>query len=445
MADKHFQLLVHAGAPSTRQDDRRYTAQAEAYFSLLASRGRRVENDARMAEKPDLAFSSHGDAQHQQPNQITEPATDATIADATVYLEDTQLAYTALESQLRSSTRPVERRTPATAYSHTSRIPATATPSGRCTPGIDQSSYLISPQLARFRQVKGPHDLEPAQKLPRLVRKPNIDPPTGHHDAQRTDGSDKENSEQTTLEDVELTSELPTSYSLSASASAGSSERVRLPQKSASDPGLLDAGLAESIAKTMSPAKSLASPGNARGRHISKASEVQVFPHKRLRTSADVSGSGPAKLQGLSSEILPPAPETSVNSFKSHVTPALQHLVENPALAAAFKPIAQTRQLQASERGHWFVQCQGLSTAEHVSFWESLERSIENAGWGVWCTQGRDHQLPDSPFSKDGSQDQALGSIRHVYLLLYVASKSKVRRLGLQWIDSDGRIVVQMR
>jgi hypothetical protein len=32
-----------------------------------------------------------------------------------------------------------------------------------------------------------------------------------------------------------------------------------------------------------------------------------------------------------------------------------------------------------------------------------------------------------------------------VYLLLYVASNSKVRRLGLQWIDADGEVVVQMR
>jgi hypothetical protein len=34
---------------------------------------------------------------------------------------------------------------------------------------------------------------------------------------------------------------------------------------------------------------------------------------------------------------------------------------------------------------------------------------------------------------------------RHVYLMLYVASKSKVRKLGLKWIDADGEVVVQMR
>jgi hypothetical protein len=28
---------------------------------------------------------------------------------------------------------------------------------------------------------------------------------------------------------------------------------------------------------------------------------------------------------------------------------------------------------------------------------------------------------------------------------LYVASKSKVRKLGLKWVDAEGEVVVQMR
>jgi hypothetical protein len=35
--------------------------------------------------------------------------------------------------------------------------------------------------------------------------------------------------------------------------------------------------------------------------------------------------------------------------------------------------------------------------------------------------------------------------VEHVYLLLYVASDGRVRRMGLQWIDADGAVVVQMR
>ena len=29
--------------------------------------------------------------------------------------------------------------------------------------------------------------------------------------------------------------------------------------------------------------------------------------------------------------------------------------------------------------------------------------------------------------------------------MLYVASKSKVRKLGLRWVDAGGEVVVQMR
>jgi hypothetical protein len=29
--------------------------------------------------------------------------------------------------------------------------------------------------------------------------------------------------------------------------------------------------------------------------------------------------------------------------------------------------------------------------------------------------------------------------------MLYVASKSKVRKMGLNWVDSDGEVVIQMR
>ena len=35
--------------------------------------------------------------------------------------------------------------------------------------------------------------------------------------------------------------------------------------------------------------------------------------------------------------------------------------------------------------------------------------------------------------------------VKHVYLMLYVASKSKVRKLGLKWEDAGGEIVVRMR
>ena len=58
-------------------------------------------------------------------------------------------------------------------------------------------------------------------------------------------------------------------------------------------------------------------------------------------------------------------------------------------------------------------------------------------GWGVWCTREADTLVV---------RVYCWGEVaRHVYLMLYVASKSKVRKLGLNWVDADGEVVVQMR
>jgi hypothetical protein len=58
-------------------------------------------------------------------------------------------------------------------------------------------------------------------------------------------------------------------------------------------------------------------------------------------------------------------------------------------------------------------------------------------GWGVWYVREL-AELEVRVF--------CWGEVvRHVYLMLYVASKSKVRKLGLKWIDAEGEVVVQMR
>lgn len=463
MADQHFQLLVHAGAPSTRQDDGRYIAQVEAYLALHGPCRRGIEHVPRGVEQPEMLSSGSDAVGNQDQDQNMEATTDPPVADESIYLEDTQLAYTALESQLPKSSRSMMRRTPTPTRLKSSRNSAAGTASTKQPSRISQSSYLVSPQIVRSRQGKRILQTEYISKLPRLVRKSNIQSPEGYHDQdRRTDGSDKENARQTMLESVEPTSELPTSYSLSAGASARSVERPSLPRKSASDPGLLAAGLAESVAKSTAPPES-SKPlvGTVQGHHCPKASEVQVIS-KHPRTSTEISVQEPARLQGLSSQIFPPGPVTSNTLFKTHVTPTLQHLVEVSAVAAAFNPVFQTRPLQVSERGHWLIQCRHWSLGEQMAFWESLERSIEDAGWGVWCTRGVDRQLQTAPRNENGSPDASINAIReqpfatirvwcwgevvkHVYLLLYVASTSKVRKLGLQWTDSDGHVVVQMR
>lgn len=50
-------------------------------------------------------------------------------------------------------------------------------------------------------------------------------------------------------------------------------------------------------------------------------------------------------------------------------------------------------------------------------------------------------------------QDARLGTIRfyhfggvavHIYLLLFITSKSRVRKCGVEWVDAGGEVVIRM-
>jgi hypothetical protein len=111
------------------------------------------------------------------------------------------------------------------------------------------------------------------------------------------------------------------------------------------------------------------------------------------------------------------------------------------------------------ERGHWLVGCPEWPPEWQLKFWNTLQTVIGggSAGWGVWCSRGKeaplafDSQTVESEQNVDASaffpvRIYCWGEIvKHIYLLLYVASSSKVRKLGLQWIDAEGQVVVQMQ
>jgi hypothetical protein len=157
-----------------------------------------------------------------------------------------------------------------------------------------------------------------------------------------------------------------------------------------------------------------------------------------------------------SRSIRPQNPPTSLAKYTSHVTPALRHLEQDESLAVCFKPSSVTRHIEPLERGHWLVQCGSWPRNVEDEFWSTLETVVGNgsAGWGVWCSQESHDVISSQPHENIVGSPQIPPPLRvycwgevvkHVYLLLYVASNSKVRRLGLQWIDADGEVVVQMR
>lgn len=183
--------------------------------------------------------------------------------------------------------------------------------------------------------------------------------------------------------------------------------------------------------------------------------------------AAPVTPAKPAEIleiQELSRTIEPGPPATSCARFNSHVTPALIGLYNKLDLSSRYKPNHVSRSVRQSERGYWLVQTHSWSVALQIDFWRFLEQWIGSgkAGWGVWCTRDMKDDEEDDDDDGKGQKDsgtQPAGSepnagrvkvfcwgevVQHVYLMLYVASKSKIRKVAPAWIDADGEVIVQI-
>ena len=151
--------------------------------------------------------------------------------------------------------------------------------------------------------------------------------------------------------------------------------------------------------------------------------------------------SSQAKLNwGEKLEIRPPPPRTSIKNLTPEmlITPSLEQLAQKMRLAAAFRPTDQTRDLRPMERGHWVVKCKNWDSGVQKRCWECLGNFIGRGlgGWGVWCV--RDEDLDTIKVYCWGT------TVGHVYLLLYMASESKIKRAGVRWIGGDGETIITM-
>ncbi|KAK5127088.1 hypothetical protein LTR85_008448 [Meristemomyces frigidus] len=143
--------------------------------------------------------------------------------------------------------------------------------------------------------------------------------------------------------------------------------------------------------------------------------------------------------------IRPPEPPASSKRFTTHVTEPLRFLAEKSVVKDHFTPVSTSRDLRPLERGYWLIDASSWSWQHQLDFWQFLEHMVGsgNAGWGVWCCREQT-SIGGSGFG--AVKLYCWGEIvKHVYLMLYVASKSKVRKLGLQWLDAEEAVVVQMR
>ncbi|KAF2147781.1 hypothetical protein K461DRAFT_316666 [Myriangium duriaei CBS 260.36] len=176
----------------------------------------------------------------------------------------------------------------------------------------------------------------------------------------------------------------------------------------------------------------------------------------------------------------PPLPPTSLLPFdpSSLITPTLSNLLLDPHLADRYHPRHIARPLRPTERGHWLFHPEAThwSPKAQWEMWDFLSRLVGSGytGWGVWAVrsppsttttttdgagaegEGRDEKDRRGTEGREGEEEeeeQGLGEVRvfcwgevvqHVYLMLYVASKNRIRKAGPRWCDARGEVVVTM-
>lgn len=185
-------------------------------------------------------------------------------------------------------------------------------------------------------------------------------------------------------------------------------------------------------------------------------------------------------------EIKPPPPPISTSPFTTHITPTLEMLTARLKSPRTYRPTAQTRNLDILERGHWYLRLNLIPSGQDNTnapaantfapapwdmslfsrFWTFLSDFIKEgrAGWGVWCILEAedDEGNNNTPSSKEAEgHPESTGSVkaqqllslkvftwgeiaRHIYLLLFLASERQVRKMGAQWHDARGEVVIQM-
>ncbi|OQO06306.1 hypothetical protein B0A48_08895 [Cryoendolithus antarcticus] len=482
-------LRVHAGASTTRTDDDRYKAQATAYSDFRSNcritlhdvQSRQVGTEDALQAGPRKGLAS---PVLNNLNLLFNNAKNAyqgvVMDDTTIFLDDTQLGYSVLESQLHSSrqylptAKPVtpgpaftpRKRSTESAHEATlppckkSKVsPVTAQVADVIPPvsSPSQSSYLKTPVLDRTRQQlrsSSPvsNSAEQLQSLS-LPVEPNV-PREGiasSHEPPELASSQVEShrnvpARHSQSTSHELSSQLPTTYSLSDITSDRTSKQQSV-QRSVSDPGpVLQCSLVVSQPTLDGPHTQHACTHTV-GQQV-LPSPVPVSTKLGAQADQDPpeasspqTTSPPAK-PILPITIQPPPPETSLGPLKSHVTPTLAFLVSQPSLTSSYKPVVLARELRPTERGCWTFSTDSWHADGQTAFFDFLQRMISEGrvGWGVHCIreirEGRRGVVKVFCWGE---------VVMHVYLLLYAASKSKVCKMGLRWVDAEGEMVVQMR
>jgi hypothetical protein len=135
----------------------------------------------------------------------------------------------------------------------------------------------------------------------------------------------------------------------------------------------------------------------------------------------------------------PPPPTSSMNIDPStFITHALSEIAKKVPMSKFYKPLSQTRNLRLTERGYWLINTHPWPQELRHRVWDYLGTFIaaSRAGWGVRCE--RNDELTSFRVYCWGIL------VPYIYLLLFLASETKVRRVEATWIGGDGTPLVTM-
>ena len=160
--------------------------------------------------------------------------------------------------------------------------------------------------------------------------------------------------------------------------------------------------------------------------------------------------------KSLPMQIHPPPPPTGSESFISHITPQLKsQFWDSEELQGKYKPLPH-RALRQSERGYWQFDTCSWSPKIQIKFWVFLQSNIGSgvSGWGIWCLRENEMIENEGEGSEESREkEHELGTVKifcwgevvgHVWLLCYVASQARLKRVESQWVDADGDIVIRI-
>ncbi|KAJ9669272.1 hypothetical protein H2201_000624 [Coniosporium apollinis] len=150
-----------------------------------------------------------------------------------------------------------------------------------------------------------------------------------------------------------------------------------------------------------------------------------------------------------------PPPETdSITDpgWPSQITPTLARVFEGVVANPSMILKRSTRAISPVERGYWHLDPSTWPPDIQAAFWRIVGDNIPhgNCGWNVWCTREASSEFPASAEIQSRG---GLGVIRfwcwgeivgHVWAFLVVASRRWVKWTGARWVAGRGEVVVEM-